>query len=88
MYVCLCKAVTDRDIARAIDGGARSVEDVTRCTGAGSACGTCREAIAAAAQAAAGEAPGGCAVAGANVAKRSEPGQLVALRILAAIVST
>jgi bacterioferritin-associated ferredoxin len=75
VFVCLCKAVTDRDIARAIEDGARSVDDVTRCTGAGSACGTCREAI-------------GCAVAGANVAKRSEGGQLIALRILAAIVST
>ncbi len=73
MIVCLCKAVTDRDVARAIDGGARTVDEVTRCTGAGTGCGACREAI-------------GCAVSQACGAPRSERSQLIALRTLAAVV--
>lgn len=45
MIVCICKSVSDREIARAIDGGACSLEDVARCTGAGLGCGTCHESI-------------------------------------------
>ena len=46
MLVCLCKAVSDRDVAQAIADGARSVDDVARCTGAGTGCGACRESLA------------------------------------------
>ena len=46
MLVCLCKAVSDRDVARALADGARSVEDVVRCTGAGTGCGMCRDSLA------------------------------------------
>jgi len=42
MYVCVCRAVTDRDVCKAIDAGARSVQDVTRACRAGEDCGACR----------------------------------------------
>jgi bacterioferritin-associated ferredoxin len=74
MLICLCKSVSDRDLARAIASGASSVEEVGRCTGAGTGCGACREAI-------------GCAVAHARSAGPcSERSQLIALRTLAAVV--
>jgi bacterioferritin-associated ferredoxin len=41
MYVCVCKAVTDRDIKRAVNEGASTVAEVMECTGAGTSCGTC-----------------------------------------------
>jgi bacterioferritin-associated ferredoxin len=46
MIVCLCKGVSDRDVARAIEEGADSVEAITGCTGAGSGCGRCRAGLA------------------------------------------
>jgi bacterioferritin-associated ferredoxin len=71
MLVCVCKAVSDRDVSRALSDGARSVEDVVRCTGAGTGCGVCRESLA-------------CAVASACPGPaRSERNPLVALRTLA-----
>jgi bacterioferritin-associated ferredoxin len=45
MIVCVCKGVSDRDVARAITDGATSIADVTRCTRAGSGCGSCHVAI-------------------------------------------
>jgi bacterioferritin-associated ferredoxin len=45
MIVCVCKAVSDRDIAKAVCAGAKCLDDVTRCTGAGTGCGTCHQAI-------------------------------------------
>jgi len=42
MYVCCCLGVTDRSIRTAIRNGACSVEDITRCSGAGSRCGSCK----------------------------------------------
>jgi bacterioferritin-associated ferredoxin len=42
MYVCCCRAVTDREVARVIDEGAGSVDAVTRACGAGGDCGACR----------------------------------------------
>jgi len=45
MLVCLCKVVSDRDIRRAVADGATSVKQVAKCTGAGTGCGACREAI-------------------------------------------
>ena len=41
MYVCVCRAVTDRDVRKAIDEGARTVQDVTRACCAGDDCGAC-----------------------------------------------
>lgn len=45
MYVCLCLGVTDRDIHETIADGASSVEEVMRCTGAGTRCGSCQDQI-------------------------------------------
>jgi bacterioferritin-associated ferredoxin len=42
MYVCCCRAVTDREVARVIDEGATTVDDVTLACGAGGDCGACR----------------------------------------------
>jgi bacterioferritin-associated ferredoxin len=42
MYVCVCKAVTDKEVRAAIDGGARSVCEVTAACAAGGDCGACR----------------------------------------------
>ncbi len=45
MYVCCCNAVTDREVAEAIEGGAHTRADVTRDCGAGGECGACHEMI-------------------------------------------
>lgn len=44
MYVCICNAVTDRQIRSAVANGARSLEDVSMLLGVGAGCGCCREA--------------------------------------------
>jgi len=41
MYVCLCKAVTDKQIKVAIDEGARTVHDLHSELGVASQCGQC-----------------------------------------------
>ena len=41
MYVCLCKGVSDKDIKHLVSAGACSVEEIMRCTGAGTGCGSC-----------------------------------------------
>jgi bacterioferritin-associated ferredoxin len=43
MIVCACRAVSDRDVAKAIGAGACSVEQIAACTRAGTGCGQCRE---------------------------------------------
>jgi bacterioferritin-associated ferredoxin len=45
MYVCVCFAVTDKEIRRAIDDGAKTREDVTRACRAGGDCGSCHRQI-------------------------------------------
>ena len=45
MYVCLCKAVTDKQIKIAIDEGARTVHDLHSELGVASQCGFCAKAI-------------------------------------------
>jgi bacterioferritin-associated ferredoxin len=42
MYVCVCRAVTDTEVDRAIDEGACTLAQVTRACGAGGDCGACR----------------------------------------------
>ena len=42
MYVCCCRAVTDREVNEVIEGGATTVAEVTRRCGAGGDCGACR----------------------------------------------
>ena len=43
MYVCLCNAVTDRDIHEAVASGARSLAELSLRTGCSDTCGTCAE---------------------------------------------
>jgi bacterioferritin-associated ferredoxin len=45
MVLCICKAVTDRELDAVIHAGARSVAEVESRTGAGTDCGCCREEI-------------------------------------------
>ncbi|MFK7928796.1 MAG: bacterioferritin-associated ferredoxin [Myxococcota bacterium] len=41
MIVCLCEAVSDRDIRRAIDDGSNTLRDIKQSCGAGGQCGSC-----------------------------------------------
>ena len=41
MYVCVCKAVTDRQIQEAAQGGARTLRDLRRVLGVTADCGRC-----------------------------------------------
>ena len=43
MYVCICKAVTDTDINKAIDQGAHKLAHLEESCGVGTGCGCCRE---------------------------------------------
>jgi bacterioferritin-associated ferredoxin len=45
VFVCQCTAVTDRDIAEAVDSGAVTVDAVGHETGAGTGCGSCHDSI-------------------------------------------
>lgn len=45
MFVCSCRVVSDQCVARAIDTGAETVEDIMASCGAGSGCGSCRPAL-------------------------------------------
>ena len=42
MFVCVCRAVTDREIRDAVDGGVDHVDQLEDVCGAGSCCGTCK----------------------------------------------
>jgi bacterioferritin-associated ferredoxin len=42
MYVCICRAVTDKQVKATIHAGADTVEAVTRACGAGGDCGGCQ----------------------------------------------
>ncbi|MGZ5056018.1 MAG: (2Fe-2S)-binding protein [Methylobacter sp.] len=41
MYVCICQAVTDREIHQAARNGARTLRDLRRDLGVGVDCGRC-----------------------------------------------
>jgi bacterioferritin-associated ferredoxin len=45
MILCVCQAVTDREVDAAVRGGAQSVDAVAACCGAGTDCDACRDAI-------------------------------------------
>jgi len=45
VILCICQAVSDREVDAAIQDGARSLADVARACGAGRHCGCCRPAI-------------------------------------------
>jgi bacterioferritin-associated ferredoxin len=41
MYVCLCKAVTDKAIRQQVEGGACSMRELKQQLGVGTQCGKC-----------------------------------------------
>lgn len=41
MYVCICNAVTDSDIRRAVDNGVRNIRQLKMETGCSTNCGSC-----------------------------------------------
>ncbi len=43
--ICLCGHVSDRKVAKAIDRGARTIDDITAACGAGACCGGCHPTI-------------------------------------------
>jgi bacterioferritin-associated ferredoxin len=42
MFVCVCHAVTDREIHEAVDSGIDHVDQLEELCGVGTGCGTCR----------------------------------------------
>ena len=42
MYICLCNAITERQIRECASQGACSMGDLERCLGVGTNCGRCR----------------------------------------------
>jgi bacterioferritin-associated ferredoxin len=42
MYICICNAITDRDIVKAAEDGARSDDDLAHHLGVGLGCGRCK----------------------------------------------
>ena len=45
MFVCMCIAVTEKEIRDCVRAGARTVEEVGDCSMAGTGCGGCHETI-------------------------------------------
>ena len=43
MYVCICNAITEKQIRSAAHSGARNLWDLQASLGVASGCGTCRE---------------------------------------------
>ena len=43
MYICICKAVTEKDIATAVDNGVRTMRELRLATQCSSQCGSCAE---------------------------------------------
>ena len=41
MYICICNAVTDKDIVLAISNGATSIKDLNQQLKVGTCCGSC-----------------------------------------------
>jgi bacterioferritin-associated ferredoxin len=41
MYICICNGITERDIRKCIDEGARSLSDLQRELGVSAGCGQC-----------------------------------------------
>ena len=43
MYICICNAVTDKQIIEAQQDGCNSIDEITRALGVGDCCGSCIE---------------------------------------------
>jgi bacterioferritin-associated ferredoxin len=46
MFVCHCRAVSDRAVRAAVEAGDRTIEELGRSCGAGTDCGGCHEVLA------------------------------------------
>ena len=44
MYICLCNAITEREIRSCVEEGACSMRDLESCLGVGVTCGKCKPA--------------------------------------------
>lgn len=43
MYICICNAITERQVRECAGEGARSIDDLSVKLGVGAGCGRCRE---------------------------------------------
>lgn len=43
MYICICNAITERQVRECAGAGARSIDELTSALGVGAGCGRCRE---------------------------------------------
>lgn len=43
MYVCICNAITDKEIRHAVDNGAKDLWDLQAELGVAAGCGSCKE---------------------------------------------
>ena len=43
MYVCICNAITDKQIRKAAESGAQDLWDLQKALGVASNCGSCKE---------------------------------------------
>lgn len=43
MYVCVCNAITDKEIRKAAESGVRNLRDLQRKLGVATGCGSCKE---------------------------------------------
>ena len=43
MYVCICNAITDKQIRKAVEAGVKDLWDLQRQLGVASGCGSCKE---------------------------------------------
>jgi bacterioferritin-associated ferredoxin len=43
MYVCVCAALTERELRRQVESGVHTLEQLSSVTGCGTGCGCCRQ---------------------------------------------
>ena len=60
MYICICRAVTDRQLKTAIEGGACTRKELAECLGVGRVCGKCNADVKAMLDGAGCRRAGGC----------------------------
>jgi bacterioferritin-associated ferredoxin len=42
MYICICNAITEREVRECVRGGCRSMDELSMELGVGTSCGRCR----------------------------------------------
>jgi bacterioferritin-associated ferredoxin len=76
MYICICRAVTDRQLRSAIEGGACTRKELAECLGVGRVCGKCNSDVKALLDGAGCGRMGGCSAGAALADTVSWPGSL------------